>query len=54
MVHFYRFNWSYGIFTNLSNRVTHLTLSSLMNIKEKIIKPLNLAILVANSYFFHI
>jgi len=36
MVHFYHFNWSYGIFTNLSNLITHFTLSSLMNIKEKI------------------
>jgi len=35
MVHFYHFDWSYEIFTNLTNPNTHLTLSSFKNIKEK-------------------
>ncbi len=34
MVHFYCFDWSYAMFTNLPNPITYLTLSSFKNTKE--------------------
>ncbi len=51
---FYHFHWSYENFTNLSNPITHLTLSSFKNIQEKNVKPFNFIISFANPFFFHI